>query len=35
MYLARYWAVRIVWTGPDVGPDRSMAWREQCCGSAT
>ena len=29
MYLARYWAMRIVWTGPDEGSGRSMAWREQ------
>ena len=29
MYLARYWAVKIVWTGPDEGSGRSMAWREQ------
>ena len=28
MYLARYWAVRIVCTGPDEGSGRSMAWRE-------
>ena len=29
MYLAHYWAERIVWTGPDEGSGRSMAWREQ------
>ena len=29
MYLARYWAVRIVWTGPDEGSGRLMAWKEQ------
>ena len=29
MYLACYWAVRIVWTGSDEGSGRSMAWKEQ------
>ena len=29
MYLASYWAVRIVWTGPDEGSSRSMAWKER------
>ena len=29
MYLAHYWAEMIVWTGPDQGSGRSMAWREQ------
>ena len=29
MYLARYWAVKIVWTGPDEGSGRSMALWEQ------
>ena len=29
MYLARYWAMRIVWTGPDEGSGRSMAWKER------
>ena len=29
MYLAHYWAVRIVWTGPDEGNGRYIAWREQ------
>ena len=29
MYLADYWAVRIVWTGPDKGNCRYIAWREQ------
>ena len=29
MYWAHYWAERIVWTGPDEGSGRSMAWREQ------
>ena len=29
MYLAHYWAVRIVWTGPDEGNGRHIAWREQ------
>ena len=28
MYLAHYWAMRIVWTGPDEGFGRSMAWME-------
>ena len=27
MYLARYWAVKVVWTGPDEESDRSMTWR--------
>ena len=29
MYLAHYWAERIVWTEPDEWSGRSMAWREQ------
>ena len=29
MYLAHYWAVRIVWTGSDEGNGRYIAWREQ------
>ena len=29
MYLASYWAMRIVWTGPDEGSSRSMAWKER------
>ena len=29
MSLARYWAVEIVWTGPDEGSCRSMAWEER------
>ena len=29
MYLASYWAVRIVWTGPDEGSSRSIAWKER------
>ena len=29
MYLAHYWAVRIVWTGPDEGNCRYIARREQ------
>ena len=29
MFLARYWAVEIVWTGPDEGFCRSMAWEER------
>ena len=29
MYLVHYWTGRIVWTGPDEGPGRSMAWMEQ------
>ena len=29
MYLAHHWAVRIVWTGPDEGNGRYIAWREQ------
>ena len=29
MYLAHYWAVRIVWTGPDEGNGQYIAWREQ------
>ena len=29
MYLASYWAMRIVWTGPDEGSSRSMAWNER------
>ena len=29
MSLARYWAVEIVWTGPDKGSCRSMAWEER------
>ena len=28
MYLAHNWAGRIVWTGPDEGSGRYMAWRE-------
>ena len=27
MYLVHYWTGRIVWTGPDEGPGRSMACR--------
>ena len=29
MYLARYWAMRIVWNGRNKGSSRSMAWKEQ------
>ena len=29
MYLASYWAVRIVWTGHDEGSSRSMAWKDR------
>ena len=29
MYLTHYWAVRIVWTGPDEGSGRYIAWKEQ------
>ena len=29
MHLVHYWTGRIVWTGPDEGPGRSMAWMEQ------
>ena len=29
VYLAHYWAGRMLWTGPDEGSGRSMAWREQ------
>ena len=29
MYLVHYWTGRIVWTGPDEGSGRSMAWMEQ------
>ena len=29
MYLAHYWNEKIVWTGPDEGSGRYMAWREQ------
>ena len=29
MFLARYWAVEIVWTGPDEGYCRSMAWKDR------
>ena len=29
MYLASYWAVRIVWTGPGEGSSRSIAWKER------
>ena len=29
MYLVHYWTGRNVWTGPDEGSGRSMAWMEQ------
>ena len=29
MYLVHYWTGRIVWTGPDEGSGRNMAWMEQ------
>ena len=29
MYLVHYWTGSIVWTGPDEGSGRYMAWMEQ------